>query len=452
LRTFHIGGTASRLVAQSKEIVKLDGIIRYVNLETVEHANGTVVMNRTAEMVLVDEQERERYRYTVPYGAFLRAKDGQKIARGDDLFEWDPYNNVILANKSGVIKFVDLVDGETLQEEMDERTGISNHVVIDHRERKLHPHIYIVDENDQRLANITVPTGSYLQVKNGVSVSEGDVLIKLPRGSGKSRDITGGLPRVAELFEARRPKNSAVISEIDGIVRFGDMERGNRKIVVQGEHGDMREYLIQLGRHMRVHEGDRVRAGERLSEGSIDPHDILRIKGEQAVHRYLLDEIQSVYRLQGVTINDKHVEVIVSQMLQKVRVQKAGDTIFLEGSEIDKRALRRENHHVINEGGEPATFTSLLQGITKASLSTESFLSAASFQETTKVLSRAAVEGRVDKLRGLKENLIMGNLIPAGTGSRQYRDLAVKDLETESIPVEEHDVDDDFMDLGGSLD
>lgn len=248
---------------------------------------------------------------------------------------------MILANKSGIIKFVDLVDGETLQEEMDERTGISNHVVIDHRERKLHPHIYIVDDSEQRLANITVPTGSYLQVKNGVTVSEGDVLIKLPRGSGKSRDITGGLPRVAELFEARRPKNSAVISEIDGIVRFGDMERGNRKIVVQGEHGDMREYLIQLGRHMRVHEGDRVRAGERLSEGSIDPHDILRIKGEQAVHRYLLDEIQSVYRLQGVTINDKHVEVIVSQMLQKVRVQKAGDTIFLEGSEVDKRGDRK---------------------------------------------------------------------------------------------------------------
>jgi DNA-directed RNA polymerase subunit beta' len=450
LRTFHIGGTASRLVAQSKEVAKNDGTVKFSNLELIDHSAGKVVMNRTAEMILLDEQGNERFRYNVPYGALMLASDSQKITRGDDLFEWDPYNNVILANKNGAVQFVDLVEGETLQEELDERTGISNHIVIEHRDRKLHPHIYIMD-GDQRLANITVPTGSYLQVKNGDNVEAGDVLIKLPRGSGKSRDITGGLPRVAELFEARKPKISAVISEIDGIVKFGDMERGHRKLVVQDEHGNIREYLVPSGRHLRVHEGDRVHAGDRLTEGSIDPHDILAIKGENAVHVYLLDEIQSVYRLQGVTINDKHVEVIISQMLQKVRIEKGGDTSFLEGSEIDKRILRRENEMVINDGGEPATYKPLLQGITKASLSTESFLSAASFQETTKVLSRAAVEGRIDSLRGLKENLIMGNLIPAGTGSRMYRDLKVKDLETESIAVEDHDFDDDFMDIGADL-
>jgi len=451
LRTFHIGGTASRLIAQSKEVAKIASTIRLINLETTEHSNGTVVMNRTAEIALVDEQERERYRFNVPYGAFLKIKDGDTVDKGDELFEWDPYNNVILANKSGTLKFIDLVEGETLLEEMDERTGVSNHIVIDHRDKKLHPHIYVMDENDERVANITVPTGSYLQVSNGDKVEAGDILIKLPRGSGKSRDITGGLPRVAELFEARRPKNSAVISEIDGIVKFGDTERGNRKLVVQNEHGDIREYSIQLGKHLRVHEGDRVKAGERLSEGSIDPHEILRIKGENAVCRYLLDEIQAVYRLQGVTINDKHVEVIVSQMLRKVKIEKSGDTSFLEGDDVDKRRLREENEMVISDGGEPATFTPMLLGITKASLATESFLSAASFQETTKVLSRAAVAGKVDHLTGLKENLIMGNLIPGGTGARIYRDLRIKDLETDVVPVEDHTQDDDFMDIGGGV-
>jgi DNA-directed RNA polymerase subunit beta' len=328
---------------------------------------------------------------------------------------------------------------------------MSTHVVVDHREKKLHPHIFILDQNNKRQANITVPTGSYLQVKDGDEVKAGDVLLKIPRESSKSRDITGGLPRVAELFEARRPKDAAVVSEIDGIVSFGEVERGNRRVMVTTEEGEARKYLIPLGKHLRVHEGDRVLAGDRLSEGSIDPHEILRIKGENAVQKYLLDEIQSVYRLQGVAINDKHVEVIISQMLRKVRVEKAGDTNFLEGDDVDKRILGRENEMVIAEGGEPATFTPLLLGITKASLGTESFLSAASFQETTKVLSRAAVEGKVDKLRGLKENLIMGNLIPAGTGTRAYRKMRVKDLETEVVSVEEPQQDDDFMELGSEL-
>jgi DNA-directed RNA polymerase subunit beta' len=448
LRTFHIGGTASRLIAQSKEVAKIDGAVKMVNVEIVTHRDGVVIMNRSGEMVVFDEQERERYRYNIPYGSFMRVEDGQKVTKGQTLFEWDPYNNVILAAKSGKIHFHDLIEGETVQELYDERSGITNLVVVEHRERRLHPHIQIMGEGDKRVANISVPTGGYLQVREGTEVKEGDVLIKIPRESSKTRDITGGLPRVAELFEARRPKDAAVVSEIDGFVEFGGNERGSRKIIIRDEQGESRDYLIPLGKHLRVHEGDRVKAGDRLSEGSIDPHDILRIKGENAVQQYLLDEIQAVYRLQGVTINDKHVEVIVAQMLRKVRIEKAGDTEFLEGDDVDKKRLREANERVIAEGGEPATFKPLLLGITKASLTTESFLSAASFQETTKVLSKAAVEGKVDKLNGLKENLIMGNLIPAGTGSRIYRNLRVKNLETEAVPVEEHDTSEDFVDIG----
>jgi DNA-directed RNA polymerase subunit beta' len=336
-------------------------------------------------------------------------------------------------------------------DEQDSQTGLKNMVVMEHREHKLHPHIRILDKDGKRIANISVPAGAYLQVREKSRVGEGDVLVKIPRDSSKSRDITGGLPRVAELFEARRPKDAAVVSEIDGFIEFGETERGNRKIIVRDDQGSAREYLIPSAKHMRVHEGDRVRAGDRLSEGPVDPHDILRIKGEMAVQKYLLDEIQAVYRLQAVTINDKHIEVIVSQMLRKVKIEKPGDTPFLEGDDVDRGKLRDANELVIGEGGEPATFAPLLLGITRASLTTESFLSAASFQETTKVLSRAAVEGKIDMLRGLKENLIMGNLIPAGTGCREFKDLRVKDLETEVVAVAETAKNEDFLDIGGEI-
>ncbi len=451
LRTFHIGGTASRLIAQSKEIAKIDGEVRFINVETVEHKTGVVVMNRTAELAVLDEQERERYRYNIPYGSLMKVADNQKVTKGQDLFGWDPYNNAIVAPRQGKIKFADLVEGDTLREIYDERSGITNVVVVEHRERKLHPHIQIVDEEDKRLANLSVPSGCFLQVRNGQDILPGDILVKIPRESSKSRDITGGLPRVAELFEARKPKDTAIVSEIDGFVEFGDIERASRRIIVKDEGGETKEYLIPLNKHLRVHENDRVRAGDRLSEGSIDPHDILRIKGENAVQQYLLDEIQAVYRLQGVTINDKHVEVIVAQMLRKVRIEKAGDTEFLEGDDVDRRKLRIVNERIIEEGGEPATFKPLLLGITKASITTESFLSAASFQETTKVLSRAAVEGKTDNLAGLKENLIMGNLIPAGTGTRIYKNLSVKDLESEMTSAEKHERSDDFVEIGGEF-
>ena len=452
LRTFHIGGTASRLIAQSQETAKIDGVVQLSNVETLEHVDGLVVMNRAAELILYDEQGRERSRYNIPYGALLKTQDGARVKKAGVLFEWDPYNNVIRSHKAGTVELVDLIDGETMLEQYDERSGVSNRVVIEHRERKLHPHVQILDEEEKRIANIALPTGSYLQVKSGDVIAAGAILVKIPRESGKSRDITGGLPRVAELFEARRPKEAAIISEIDGIVEFGENERGNRKVIVKDTGTDeMREYLIPLGKHLRIHEGDRVKAGDRLSEGAIDPHDILRIMGETWVQRYMLDEIQSVYRLQGVTINDKHIEVIVAQMLKKVRVDDPGDTSFLAGDDIDKRKLMEENNLVVAEGGKPATFKPMLLGITKASLMCESFLSAASFQETTKVLAKAAVEGKVDKLRGLKENLIMGNLIPAGTGMRQLRGLKVKDLEVDIVPAEKREEHDDFMDISGEI-
>jgi len=452
LRTFHIGGTAARLIAQSKETAKIEGTVRLQNVETIQHPDGLVVMNRAGEMVIIDDQERERFRYNVPYGSFLKVKDCEKVKKGTVIYEWDPYNNVILTNKKGTVEWVDLVMGETLSEITDDRTGGSNAVVIEHREKKRHPHIQIMDDNKKRIANIAIPIGAFIQVKHHENVNEGDIIVKIPRESAKSRDITGGLPRVAELFEARTPKDSAIISEIDGIVSFGENERGNRRVYVKDPGtGEGKQYLIPLGKHMRVHEGDRVRAGDRLSEGSIDPHDILRIMGENAVQRYLLDEIQAVYRLQGVTINDKHIEVIAAQMLKKVRIDNPGDTSFLAGDDVDKRRLFEENDMVQAEAGTPATFSPVLQGITRASLSTESFLSAASFQETTKVLAKAAVEGKVDHLRGLKENLIMGNLIPAGTGWREYKTMKVKDLETDMVRVEEHDASEDFLDIGGEL-
>jgi len=404
-------------------------------------------MNRVGEVIVLDDTERERYRYNIPYGSFPKVNDGDKITKGQDLFTWDPYNNVILTPRSGTVKFADLIEGETFEERYDDRSGVTTYVVIEHRERKLHPHIQVY-EGDVRVANLPMPIGSFLQVKEGATIVTGDILAKMPRESAKSRDITGGLPRVAELFEARRPKDPAVVSEVDGTVAFGDTERGSRKIIVKDEHGGTRDYLIPLGKHLRVHEGDRVKAGDRLCEGAIDPHDILRILGENAVQEYMLDEIQAVYRLQGVVINDKHVEVIVSQMLRKVRIERSGGTDFLEGDDVDRKELRKANEKLITEGGEPATFKPLLLGITKASLTTESFLSAASFQETTKVLSKAAVEGKIDELSGLKENLIMGNLIPAGTGTRVFRKLKVKDLETDMVEAVEHAVSDDFTGFG----
>jgi DNA-directed RNA polymerase subunit beta' len=341
------------------------------------------------------------------------------------LFSWDPYSEPIVADQPGVIVFSDIVDEITMREELDESTGRRQMTVIEDREKKLHPAIRIQREGKkgEKIKEFIIPVGAQLTVRDGDTVTPGDTIAKISREVYKTRDITGGLPRVAELFEARRPKDPAVITEIDGIISFGDIKRGKREVHVTPENGPSRTYEVPVGKHMRVHEDDQVRAGDRLSEGPINPHDILRIKGPRAVQEYLLNEIQEVYRLQGVKINDKHIGAIVRQMLQKVRIVDAGDTALLEGENVDRTEFRETNQKSIMAGNKPARSEPLLLGITKASLTTESFISAASFQETTRVLTDAAVRGARDDLKGLKENIIIGHLIPAGTGIHRYQDV-----------------------------
>jgi DNA-directed RNA polymerase subunit beta' len=361
-------------------------------------------------------------------------KEGQSISRGDTVFESDPYTGVIISEIGGKAKYKDVIRDVTIREEIDEQTGLIQSKIIEHRDKTLFPTV-LVERGGKTVASYRLPTDAQLQVQEGQEVKPGDVLVKMPRIISRSRDITGGLPRVAELFEARRPHDPAVISEVDGIVEFGKIVRGQQQIVVKGEQEETKDYLVPHGKHLMVRDGDYVRAGDRLCEGSIDPHDILKILGVYEVQAYLVNEIQEVYRLQGVRINDKHIEVIVRQMLQKVVVDLPGDTNFLEGEKVDKTKFLDENSRIIAEGGEPATAEPLLLGITRASLTTESFISAASFQETTRVLTEAAISGKVDYLLGLKENVIIGRLIPAGTGIEKYRNVEVlfDEEETEEL-------------------
>ena len=440
LRTFHIGGAAARIAEQSQVQAKTAGSVSLRNARTVDGPNGQpVIVNRDTELLIIDAQGRTRSRHTVPYASTLLVRENQAVEREHVLFEWDPYTSTILTERTGIMRFEDIIDGMTLREELDETTGLRQRVIVEPRERGDRiplPKIMILNPHNTNevIAAIPIPTGAHLIVHDGDHVPSGTVLAKIPREIAKTRDITGGLPRVAELFEARRPRDPSVVSEIDGEVEFGKIVRGQQQILVHAEHEETKEYLIPHGKHLHVHNSDRVHAGDRLCEGSIDPHDILRIMGVNEVQEYLVNEIQEVYRLQGVKINDKHIETIVRQMLQKVRIDSAGDTSFLEGEVVDKHAFFDENQSVLMEGGEPATFEPLLLGITKASLSTESFISAASFQETTKVLTEAAVSGKTDTLKGLKENVIIGHLIPAGTGLESYRSI---EIPAEEMPFEE---------------
>ena len=424
LRTFHIGGTSSRIAEQAVIGAKRAGKVFFKHLEFVPRTEDSwVVVGRNGELEVQDDQGRVRGgHYHVPHGAVLRVQDGQDVEEDQALYEWDPYNNVIISPNAGTVQFGDLVEGVTYREEIDETTSIAGLVVIEHRDRTLSPHIRI-DENGNELGNYIIPLGARLVVRDGDQVAAGDTLAKISRERSKTRDITGGLPRVAELFEARRPKEASVVTEIDGVVSFGGLVRGSRTVLVTADEGDERKYTIPYGRHLRVQAGDRVVAGDRLSEGSINPHDILAILGDRKVQEYLVDEIQQVYRLQGVKINDKHIETIVRQMLQKAQVTDPGDTNFLEDELVDRFRFLDENDKVIAEGGDPATHNPVLLGITRAALLTESFISAASFQETTRVLTEASVQGKVDTLAGLKENVIIGHLIPAGTGAVKYRGL-----------------------------
>jgi DNA-directed RNA polymerase subunit beta' len=442
LRTFHIGGTAARIAEVTDRRSKLDGKVEYgERLQQVTTPdNRRIVTKHDGELVLKDEDGRVRSRFQVPLGAQLQVTDGQVIKRGDPLFTWDPYTTPIIADVQGLVRYRDIVEDETIREELDELTGLRQRVIVEDREKKLHPHIEIVQEKggkEKKVRDFVVPEGAQLTVEDGEEVFAGQTVAKISREAYKTRDITGGLPRVAELFEARRPKDPATISEVDGFVRFGEIKRGKREIYVQHVRvlkdgswstDDTQEpllYEVPAGKHLRVHEGDRVRAGDRLTEGPVNPHDILRIKGPRAVQEYLLNEVQEVYRLQGVKINDKHIGVIVRQMLQKVRVMEPGDTDFLEGENVDRHVFRDENHRIARKTGTPASAEPLLLGITKASLTTQSFISAASFQETTRVLTDAAIRGARDDLLGLKENIIIGHLIPAGTGVYRYHEIDV---------------------------
>ncbi|MFQ5889723.1 MAG: DNA-directed RNA polymerase subunit beta' [Gemmatimonadota bacterium] len=424
LRTFHIGGTAARIAAQTQRKSKLKGTIGFDRITFVESPNGPlVVTSREGQILLRTPEDRVRSRLAVPYGATLHVSDGEEVDPGDLLFSWDPYSEPIVADHKGKVAFRDIVPEETFREELDEATGRRQLVIIEDRDKKLHPRIEIVDGRGKKLREFIVPVGAQLLVPDGEKVEPGDTIAKISREAYKTRDITGGLPRVAELFEARRPKDPATITEVDGRVSFGGIKRGKREIVVTMENGEEQLYQVAVGKHLRVHEGDHVRAGDRLSEGPVNPHDILRVKGPRAVQEYLLNEIQEVYRLQGVRINDKHIGVIVRQMLQKVRITDPGETDFLEGEHVDRMEFRERTREALEAGKKPPRSEPVLLGITKSSLTTESFISAASFQETTRVLTDAAVHGAVDALRGLKENIIIGHLVPAGTGIHRYQEI-----------------------------
>jgi len=436
MRTFHIGGTASRVSEQSRLEAKSNGIVRFINLQTVESKVGDlVVMNRNGFLAIVDEKAREKERYSVVYGAKLKVKEGDQVQLGQVMVEWDPYTFAILTEIGGPVQFKDLQEGLTLHEEVDEVTGLSRLVVTDSPDEKRQPAIVIKGKNSKRYL---MPSRAHLMVQDGDTVFPGDVLAKIPRETTKTKDITGGLPRVVELFEARKPRETAVISEIDGLVRFGEISKGQRKVYVVADNGTEKEYSVPRGVHINVQEGERVRAGEPLMDGPLNPHDILAVLGEKELQAYLVNEIQEVYRLQGVNISDKHIEVIVRQMMRWVKVEDVGDTQFLLEQQVDKFRFREENERTIMQGGKPATGRPLLLGITKASLSTESFISAASFQETTRVLTEASIQGAVDHLRGLKENVIVGRLIPAGTGMEYYRNVKLSpELEEAAAKVQE---------------
>jgi len=484
LRTFHVGGVAGSSAIESQLVAKFDGTIQFDGLRTtqfvdVEGEKQTVVIGRTGEVRIVDvANDRLLITNNIPYGSNLKVKDGQKISKGDVICTWDPFNAVIISEVSGRVRFDNVIEGVTYREEADEQTGHREKVVIETKDKTKIPGI-IVDGKEQKMYNL--PVGSHIVVDADEEVHNGQVLVKIPRVMGRSRDITGGLPRVTELFEARNPSNPAVVAEVDGVVTFGNIKRGNREIIIESREGLVKKYLVPLTRHIMVQDGDFVKAGTALSDGAITPGDILAIKGPFAVQEYLVNEIQEVYRLQGVKINDKHIEVIVRQMMRKVNVVDPGDTKFLEDDTVDKFELIEENDwiydkKVVTEAGDseklhagqivtlreireensllrradkklvefrdaqPATSTPMLHGITKASLGTQSWISAASFQETTKVLSTAAITGKSDMLMGLKENVITGNLIPAGTGMRDFEDIVVGSKEEFDLLMASRDV------------
>jgi DNA-directed RNA polymerase subunit beta' len=447
MRTFHVGGIAMRGAERSRLEAKNDGIIKFNNLKSViNKEESLIVVNRNANIAILDHRGREIEHYQVPYGAKVLVKDGEEVKARQEFAEWDPFNVFILTEETGVVQFRDVVLGISMEEVQDEFTGLISEVIIDPKDEKFQPQIEIINprKKDEKgkpavLRKYFLPSGAHLEIKDSDKVFAGDILAKIPREVARTKDITGGLPRAEELFEARKPKVPAVISEIDGVVSYGGLVRGHRKLTVRNERGGEKEYFIPKGAHLSVGEAERVKAGTPLMDGSVNPHDILKVLGEKELAEYLLREIQAVYRLQGVSINDKHIEIIIRQMLRWVKVEEVGDTEFLVDEQVDKFIFQAENEKVIKKGGIPAKARPLLLGITKSALSTDSFISAASFQETTRVLTEASLYGKVDHLRRLKENIIMGRLIPAGTGYRYYNIVELKE-EKEEEPEKDIDI------------
>jgi len=422
MRTFHIGGTASRVAERSSIKAKNKGILKYHDLRVVPKKEEFVVLNKNGFVTINDSKGRELERYPIVQGAFLSLKDEQEVEKGQEFVRWDPYSSPILTEVSGFVKYEDIIPDVTVKEEHNPVTQLTERVIVEHK-IDYHPQIIILNKENEVLGIYPISVGAHILVKDGQEVEAGDLLAKIPRLVVKTRDITGGLPRVAELFEARRPKDAAIISEIDGYVEFGETKKGQRVIIVRSPTGMERQYIIPHGKHPNVYKGDRVSAGQQLTDGPVVLQDILRVCGDKVLQEYLVNEIQEVYRLQGVKINDKHIELIIRQMLRKVRIEQPNDTNFLPGQIVDKWVFQKENSRVIKKGKKPASATPMLLGITKASLSTDSFISAASFQETTRVLTDASCSGKVDELYGLKENVIVGHLIPAGTGFPKHRDV-----------------------------
>ena len=441
MRTFHIGGTAHRVVEQSQIKTKHKGTIKFHNLKTVQtKPDELLVLTRNGELAIMDPDGRELERHRVPQGGVISKSDGGVVAKDELLIRWDPYTTPILTEFGGRTRFEDVRAGVTMREEVDEATGLMNRVIVEHK-GDFRPQIAIETDNGELLAVYGLPIGAHVLVKEDQPVKPGDIIAKTPRKISQTKDITGGLPRVAELFEARRPKDPAIIAEIDGVVEFGTAKKGQRRIIVKGASGMTKEYLLPHGKHLNVYKGDYVQSGEALTDGPIVPQDILRVCGERRLQEYLVNEIQEVYRSQGVKINDKHIEVIVRQMLGKVRIDESGDTEFLVGMQVDKSKFVKENERIKTKGKRPAQGTPVLLGITRASLSTESFIAAASFQETTRVLTDAAASGKRDTLVGLKENVIMGHLVPAGTGFHANRQGKMDQLAPEAVPTAKTDGD-----------
>jgi DNA-directed RNA polymerase subunit beta' len=431
MRTFHIGGAASRTAVQSHVEAKSAGTVRFTaTMRYVSNAKGDkVVISRSGEVTIVDDNGRERERHKVPYGALLSVADGDTVRAGKTLANWDPHHRPIITEYAGTVKFENVEEGATVAKQIDEVTGLSTLVVIDAKRRTAtgkgqRPSVKLMNEAGEEVkiaatdhaVNISFPVGAVIAVRDGQQVAVGEVLARIPQEVSKTRDITGGLPRVAELFEARSPKDAGMLAEVTGTVSFGKDTKGKQRLVITDLDKQEHEYLIAKDKHLLVHDGQVVNKGEMIVDGPVDPHDLLRLLGIEELARYIIDEVQDVYRLQGVKINDKHIEVIVRQMLRRIEVDNPGDTPFIQGEQVERAELLEENEKAVKDGKQPATFRNMLLGITKASLSTDSFISAASFQETTRVLTEAAIMGKRDELRGLKENVIVGRLIPAGTG------------------------------------